>query len=152
MTEHVVAVEQEAAGEPLTLEHPREPDDVIFPHFRIGDFIDWHPHGDGFFRFANFAETVAGSEDVDLDRVPVGEMEAQFAALVEASRSHTNLFLDLSNRTFVDCLAGFDAATRTIDLASAKAAFFANEENFVRPHDKAERGSLGGLPVTPVDL
>lgn len=43
-----MALELEVAQELLFLQHQREPEDVVRPHFAVGDFVDVKPLGPHF--------------------------------------------------------------------------------------------------------
>ena len=45
---HLVAFECESALKAFTLEHLRKPESIVLPHLVVGNFVDLHPHWQGF--------------------------------------------------------------------------------------------------------
>lgn len=148
--EQLLAVELEITGKMLALDQEREPVPVVGPHFVVGDGVERGPERNGFVSFVRFALEIQRPEDRAMEAVTVAELEMQFAMLDRAKRPDPELFFGFAQGGLQRRFAGIDLAARAIDLARAKAAFLADEENFFVTHDEEKVGADAWLPSRPV--
>jgi hypothetical protein len=111
VVQHFVSIEDEATGEVLPLEEQGQPEPVVGPHLGVGDTVDLRPERDRLDGLSRLAAAVGSSEDPDVDRVSVDELEAQLTALAGLQRGDADLFFDFAQRRLEGGFAVLDAAT-----------------------------------------
>ena len=84
-----------------------------------------------------------------MDRIPVHELEAQFAGRVNSRGTNPDFFLHFADRRGPGRFTGLQAAPRAIDFALSEPPVFLDQQDPAITNHEEERGPLLGGPSVP---